>query len=201
MFPRKFPFNTTPNMTRPLFLLVAVGVIGVSAILIRQTSLVRDSINFLQERSGECPLGTSGIAVPSRRELCTRIGDQRTSGLAYQRAGSNPASCASLIARVTAYAPDEPGADWYTRRRKCSSDVRLRLRAGHCSVDPRLIPYGSLVKVEGWGTFRAVDTGDAVVNQRASRRKFPIIDVFFERWQEALEAVEQKPKIVKVEVL
>src|SRR5882757_2608079 len=50
----------------------------------------------------------------------------------------------SLLARVTVYwASGGGGSDRWTRRHVCSTGVRLRV--GHCAVDPRRIPYGSRV--------------------------------------------------------
>jgi 3D (Asp-Asp-Asp) domain-containing protein len=70
------------------------------------------------------------------------------------------------LARVTAYWPGE-GAD-YTARGLSSSGVQLR--DGHCAVDPKVIPYGSMVKIAGVGEYVAVDTGPAVVSRRAARQ-------------------------------
>jgi 3D (Asp-Asp-Asp) domain-containing protein len=88
----------------------------------------------------------------------------------------------SRLARVTVYWPEE--GDFYTRNRKSSTGIRLR--DGHCAVDPKLIPYGSVVNVPGVGRLVAVDTGGAVVSRRAARlagqtreqRSAIVIDVF-----------------------
>jgi 3D (Asp-Asp-Asp) domain-containing protein len=92
------------------------------------------------------------------------------------------AASKSRLARVTVYWPEE--GDSYTRNRKSSTGVRLR--DGHCAVDPRIIPYGSIVNVPGIGTLVAVDTGRAVISRRAARqvgrtgaqRKAIVIDIF-----------------------
>ena len=92
------------------------------------------------------------------------------------------ANSKSHLARVTVYWPEE--GDFYTRNRKSSSGVRLR--DGHCAVDPKVIPYGSVVNVPGVGPLVAVDTGSAVISRRAARqagrtgaqRKAIVIDVF-----------------------
>jgi hypothetical protein len=92
------------------------------------------------------------------------------------------AASESRLARVTVYWPDE--GDFYTRKRKSSTGVRLR--DGHCAVDPKIIPYGSVVNVPGIGSLVAVDTGSAVISRRAARqaartglqRKAIVIDVF-----------------------
>ena len=87
------------------------------------------------------------------------------------------------IARVTAYWPSE--GDYYTRHGVASTGVHLH--DGHCAVDPNIIPYGSVVALEGIGTFLAVDTGTAVVERTAAReagktyaeKHALVIDLFF----------------------
>ena len=99
-----------------------------------------------------------------------------------KKANRNNASLASRLARVTVYWPEE--GDFYTRNRKSSTGTRLR--DGHCAVDPKVIPYGSVVNVPGVGRLIAVDTGGAVVSRRAARltgrtreqRSAIVIDVF-----------------------
>jgi 3D (Asp-Asp-Asp) domain-containing protein len=71
----------------------------------------------------------------------------------------------SRLARLTTYWPEE--GDSNTKRRLSSTGVRLR--DGHCAVDPKVIPYGSVVTIPGVGKFVAVDTGPAVVSRRAAR--------------------------------
>jgi hypothetical protein len=71
----------------------------------------------------------------------------------------------SRLARLTVYWPEE--GDFYTKQRKSSTGVPLR--DGHCAVDPKVIPYGSVVNVPGVGSLVAVDTGAAVSSRRAAR--------------------------------
>jgi 3D (Asp-Asp-Asp) domain-containing protein len=90
----------------------------------------------------------------------------------------------SRLARVTAYWAAE--GDYYTER--CISSTGVRLHDGHCAVDPSIIPYGSVVEIEGVGKFLAVDTGSAVINRTAAReggktdseRHAIVVDLFFE---------------------
>jgi hypothetical protein len=92
------------------------------------------------------------------------------------------AAARSRLARVTFYWPEE--GDLHTKRRLSSTGVRLR--DGHCAVDPKIIPYGSVVEIPGFGRLVAVDTGPAVVSRRAARsaggtakeKNAPVIDVF-----------------------
>jgi hypothetical protein len=92
----------------------------------------------------------------------------------------------SLLARVTVYwASGGRGSDRWSRQHICSTGMRLR--AGHCAVDPRRIPYGSRVTLPD-GPLLAVDTGSAVISRKAARRSGRtrlernalVIDRFFE---------------------
>jgi 3D (Asp-Asp-Asp) domain-containing protein len=74
-------------------------------------------------------------------------------------------SVETRLARVTFYWSKE--GDYYTSRRMSATGVRLQ--DGHGAVDPKVIPYGSVVKIPGMGEFVAVDTGSAIVSRRAAR--------------------------------
>jgi len=113
----------------------------------------------------------------------------------------------SLLARVTVYwASGGRGSDWYTRRHQCATGVRLRV--GHCAVDPRRIPYGSKVVLPD-GVFTAVDTGGAVKNRKAARRSGRtasernalVIDRFFETKRQALSWANAHPEFMTVQVI
>ena len=86
------------------------------------------------------------------------------------------------LARVTAY---WPGEDIYTNHHRTSSGARLR--EGFCAVDPRIIPYGSLVQIPGVGSYLAMDTGTAVISRKAAKesgqnreeRSALVIDLYF----------------------
>src|SRR5437660_773750 len=74
----------------------------------------------------------------------------------------------SVLARVTVYwASGGKGSDRYTRQHKTATG--LRLRDGHCAVDPNKIPYGSNIVLPDGTTLAAVDTGTAVRNRKAAR--------------------------------
>lgn len=106
-------------------------------------------------------------------------------GLSFSEApdtSKRPMQTTSHLARVTVYWPEE--GDFYTRNHRSSTGVRLR--DGHCAVDPKVIPYGSVISVPGVGELLAVDTGSAVVSRRSARaagrtaaqRSAIVIDVF-----------------------
>ncbi len=112
----------------------------------------------------------------------------------------------SLLARVTVYwASGGGGSDRWSRRHICSTGARLR--AGHCAVDPRRIPYGSKVTLPD-GPLLAVDTGSAVVSRKAARRSGRtelernalVIDRFFETKQQALGWANRNPYFMLVRV-
>jgi 3D (Asp-Asp-Asp) domain-containing protein len=112
----------------------------------------------------------------------------------------------SLLARVTVYwASGGGGSDRWSRRHICSTGARLR--AGHCAVDPRRIPYGSKVTLPD-GPLLAVDTGSAVVSRKAARRSGRtalergalVIDRFFETKQQALSWANRNPYFMLVRV-
>ena len=112
----------------------------------------------------------------------------------------------SMLARVTVYwASGGSGADSWTRKHMTASGSRLR--AGHCAVDPRCIPYGSRVRLPD-GTLHAVDTGSAVRSRRAARRggrsaaerNAIVIDRFFESKAQALAWERRNPPFMTVQV-
>ena len=112
----------------------------------------------------------------------------------------------SILARVTVYwASGGGGSDHWTRRHICSTGARLR--AGHCAVDPRRIPYGSKVTLPD-ATLVAVDTGSAVRSRKAARRSGRtaqernalVIDRFFETKQQALGWARRNPVFMLVRV-
>ena len=112
----------------------------------------------------------------------------------------------TVLARVTVYwASGGGGSDYWTRRHVGASGARLR--AGHCAVDPRKIPYGSKVTLPD-GTLLAVDTGGAVRSRKAARlsgrtameRNAIVIDRFFETKQQALNWARKNPYFMFVRI-
>jgi 3D (Asp-Asp-Asp) domain-containing protein len=105
------------------------------------------------------------------------------------------------LARLTAY---WCGEDHYTRAHLSATGVRLH--AGHCAVDPSVIPFGSIVQVEGLGTFLAVDTGSDVVSRKAAKesghskleRRALVIDLFFEHRSEGERFAADGPKFASI---
>ena len=105
----------------------------------------------------------------------------------------------SILARVTSYWPGEGP--------KYASTGR-RLRAGHCAVDPKRIPYGSKVVFPDRAC-TAVDTGPAVISRKAARLcgrtasqlKAIVVDRFFETKREAMAWTSAHPHFMTLQVV
>jgi 3D (Asp-Asp-Asp) domain-containing protein len=106
----------------------------------------------------------------------------------------------SLLARVTVYWKGEG------QLRACSNGARLR--TGHCAVDPKRIPFGSLVQFPD-AICTAIDSGPAVISRQAARltgrtamqKAALVIDRFFESKEAALEWERSHPHFMTVRVL
>lgn len=113
----------------------------------------------------------------------------------------------SLLARVTVYWAGGRGSDRYTRQHRSSTG--LRLRQGHCAVDPRKIPYGSQVVFPDRTGLVAVDTGSAVRSRKAARKggrtihekNAIVVDRFFETKGQALAWAKRNPAFMTVQVV
>jgi 3D (Asp-Asp-Asp) domain-containing protein len=114
---------------------------------------------------------------------------------------TSPAIPVGSLARLTAYWTEE---DPWTAKHESSTGVRLH--EGHCAVDPKLIPYGSLVQIPGMGSYVAVDTGSAVISRQAAigsgetaaQRNALVVDLFFENRKEAEDFAAHGPSYVAV---
>ena len=68
---------------------------------------------------------------------------------------------AEMTVTATAYSTNEAGLSDYT-----ATGINLRETPNVIAVDPSVIPLGSTVIVEGYGTFIAGDTGGAIVGSK-----------------------------------
>ena len=124
----------------------------------------------------------------------------KTIGFAFLFATPIFAAEDSLLARVTVYWSGEGQV------RACSNGARLR--AGHCAVDPKRIPFGSRVLFPD-ATCVAVDSGPAVVSRKAARvtgrtisqRNAVVIDRFFESREAALAWERSHPRFMTVRIV
>ena len=121
-------------------------------------------------------------------------------GFAFLLAAPAFAREESLLARITVYWPGEGQVR--------ASSNGARLRAGHCAVDPKRIPYGSRVLFSDAACL-AVDSGPAVVSRKAARaightasqRNAIVIDRFFESKEAALSWERNHPHFMTVRVV
>ncbi len=111
----------------------------------------------------------------------------------------------SRLAAITCYWKIGSNTDHWTRRGESSTGVSLR--QGIVAVDPKIIPYGSMVIIEGVpGAFIAADCGSHV-SQRvavkksartANEKEALVIDVYFVMEKEGRAFDSALPKFVKI---
>lgn len=127
----------------------------------------------------------------------TAVASSRTTSSARKRTSGG-----EHLARLTAYWAGE--GDYYTGRGMSSTGIRLH--SGHCAVDPHIIPYGSVVKISGLGSYLAVDTGSAVVSREAARetghnseeRNALVVDIYFESRRDGQRFAASGPKYATI---
>ena len=101
--------------------------------------------------------------------------------------------------RLTAYWAKGSGTDSWSAKRQSSTGATLKPNKS-VAVDPRIIPYFSKLYIPNLGFRFAHDTGTAVIKKKASKGKYPVVDIFFMTEKEAMRFVNNNPKIVKVAV-
>lgn len=119
------------------------------------------SVRSFQKQEG---LLVDGIAGPQTRRALDRKADLRS------------AAGKVFTVESTAYTANCKGCSGIT---KMGIDLKKYPDARVIAVDPSLIPLGSLVKVEGYGTAIAADIGSAINGKK--------IDVFISERGEALQ--------------
>ena len=105
-----------------------------------------------------------------------------------------PPAKKTIRARITAYWLGEDGFGW-----KSATGKRL-VSGKSCAVDPKLIPYGTTLVVEG-KAYHAHDTGTAVVSRKASgKTRLPVIDLFYATEQQANRELARVGRTALVEI-
>lgn len=102
-----------------------------------------------------------------------------------------------LKARITAYWA-YPKQDPWTAKYQSSTGKKL-VSGKSCAVDPKIIRYGSKVRIKG-KTYIAKDTGTAVVARKASKGKLPVVDLFFSTQGQAISELGKIGRYAWVEV-
>ena len=101
--------------------------------------------------------------------------------------------------RLTAYWAKGSNTDSWSAKRQSSTGATLKPNKS-VAVDPRIIPYFSKLYIPNLGFRFAHDTGTAVINKKASKGKYPVVDIFFMTEKEAMRFINSNPKVVKVAV-
>ena len=99
-----------------------------------------------------------------------------------------------MMCRITAYWQNEDG---WTSNLKSSTGKRL-VSGRSCAVDPKIIPYGSNVIVEG-KRYVAHDTGTAVIARKASKGA-PVVDVFYNTERQAQREMNRVGRYARVAI-
>lgn len=104
-----------------------------------------------------------------------------------------------LFVRLTVYWAYGSGTDKDSAAKRSSTGRQLA-QGISAAVDPSVIPYLSRIEIPGLGTRFATDTGGAVKARTASSGRLPIIDIFYEKKEDALAAANSMKKEVAVKV-
>ncbi len=147
---------------------------------------------------------TSTSKKPKAPAPTTKVSSSSTASASSDKKKSvaSKAKDGGRLARLTAYWAGE--GDYYTGHGLSSTGCHLH--GGHCAVDPRIIPYGSTVKIDGLGSYLAVDTGSAVISREAAReaghtdaeRSALVIDLFFEHRKDGEKFAANGPKFASI---
>ena len=109
----------------------------------------------------------------------------------------------TMLVRVTVYWKSGGDTDYCTRHGMSASGLPL-VDGESVAVDPSIIPYGSRLRIPGYGTAKAVDTGSAVISRKASRAcgsRAPVVDLFFDHRQSAEQWERENPAFVEATLL
>ena len=100
----------------------------------------------------------------------------------------------TIKARITAYWLGEDQFGW-----KSSTGKRL-VSGKSCAVDPKLIPYGTKLVIEG-KIYHAHDTGTAVISRKASgKSRLPVVDLFYASERQARRELARVGRTALVEI-
>jgi 3D (Asp-Asp-Asp) domain-containing protein len=115
-----------------------------------------------------------------------------------------------FLARITVYWAKGRGTDKWSAQNISSTGTKLKCGV-HAAVDPKVIPYGSKVKLTK-GTkevlVKAVDTGSHVKKRKAAiamgktplEKNAPVVDLFFQTRSDAMAYAKNNPHFQWVKV-
>lgn len=140
---------------------------------------------------------------PKEEKIAAKDLQVRTNGIAYKDSfipKTNNSGFKVMTVRLTVYWAKGGDTDGYSAKMKSSTGYTLK-QGESIAVDPKIIPYRKEVLIPNIGLVKAVDTGTAVRQKKASGGKLPVIDVFFLHKKDAIKFANSNPKIVKVAVI
>lgn len=152
-------------LKRKSFMMIAVGlllallVVGMKAKLKQKITSTTSPKIIITKQKQSSPQKKVGLPT-------TGVKQQVQKESTKYKLASRSKRPADYLLRATAYT--------HTGNRTASG---IWPKRGHVAVDPKLIPLGTKLFVEGYGPAVAVDTGDAIKGHR--------MDVFFETEKEA----------------
>lgn len=120
--------------------------------------------------------------LPDRGSVKSRTQTQSKSASQPKPAATSQNSGKTMTMEATAYSTAQPGLSRYTAN---GTDLHTNPRV--IAVDPSVIPLGTKVTVEGYGTYIAADTGGAIKGNR--------IDIHFSTVQECINFGRKNVKI------
>ena len=125
-------------------------------------------------------LAVDGRVGPATMGALEKMENRKGSQSAKNSNGAPSKYSKVLTVEATAYSSQDPGNGNYTA-------TGSRLKKGIVSVDPRLIPLGTKLYVEGYGYAVADDVGGAIKGHR--------IDLAYDSRSEALQFGRQTVKV------
>lgn len=184
--------NTNTHKLGLILILLSITTSSICVNSYRNTPLIND-VKSVKAQLQSAP--------PSQEKLMAKDIKIQNDGIKYKEDFiPKTNSFRVLTVRITVYWAKGGDTDRDSARRRSSTGYTLK-QGESIAVDPRIIPYTKEVIIPNVGLVKAVDTGTAVVEKRASGGKLPVIDVFFEHKKDAILFADRYPKIVKVAVL
>jgi len=140
---------------------------------------------------------------PKEEKVAAKDLQVRTNGITYKDSfipKTNNSGFKVMTVRLTVYWAKGGDTDSYSAKMKSSTGYTLK-QGESIAVDPNIIPYRKEVLIPNIGLVKAVDTGTAVKQRKASKGKLPVVDVFFLHKKDAIRFANNNPKIVKIAVI
>ena len=138
-----------------------------------------------EERAIKAEQEAKRRAAAARNNVTTASSNQSAASKSNSNTAQAPASTSAgewRTVQATGYSTQQPGLSTHT-----ALGIDLRVNPRVIAVDPRVIPLGSLVEVQGLGVYVAGDTGGAI--------KGNIIDIHYPTVGQALNWGRRNVKI------